>query len=116
MIRSWVVGVLLGLCLGCVQVERHDLEVEVRTPRPGVRVYAEDGAYLGRSPVMIKRQAEARHLDEGIVRWLVDGKEVASGGSWPLKLLVYSGGIRKDVLIRVPFDPANPRQVVEARP
>lgn len=109
-------GGVLAFCLGCVRVERHEVEVEVRTSRPGVRVYAEDGTLLGLSPVVIRREAEARHLEGGIVRWMIGGNEVAPGGSWPLKLMVYSGGVRKDALILVPFDPAQPRQVVEARP
>lgn len=106
----------MALCSSCTSVERHELTTRVLTPRPGTRVYDSRGNFLGTSPVTLRGQAEARHLEGGLVRWFVEGEEVAPGGSWPLKLFVYSGGVRKDVLIQVPFDPLKPFQDVEARP
>ncbi len=81
-----------------------ELEITIQAHKEGVRVY-DGGKFVGKSPVVVRKVLVVRHLEGGVKRYFVEGREVHPGEDWPLYLETFKQGVRTSMKAFVPFDP-----------
>jgi hypothetical protein len=95
---------LLVLLASCVRRVSESFDVLIKTPVSGVRVYDQEGNYLGLSPVVLHQFYQREILDEALSRYYIRGKEIFLNGIWRVKVYAYQEGVRVPMTASLVFD------------